>query len=140
MDDIIALASSNKVAVPAALFALLSPGAVLQLPDKIPGQNLLKNSLFTEKTSRNAVLFHALVFAVVYHLIARMKGMSLKPADLIVPTVLFVMLSPGMLLTLPPGAKGPFMSGETSITAILTHTIVFALVFAILRKNFPKVY
>jgi hypothetical protein len=32
------------------------------------------------------------------------------------------------------------MSGKTSQVAILTHTVVYALVFALLRKQFPKFY
>ncbi len=35
MIDILA----KKVAVPATLFAALSPGLLLQLPDKLPGRN-----------------------------------------------------------------------------------------------------
>jgi hypothetical protein len=31
-------------------------------------------------------------------------------------------------------------SGETSQAAILTHTVVFAVVFALLRKQFPQFY
>jgi len=57
-----------------------------------------------------------------------------------VTTVLFLALSPGMLLTLPPGSKGVFMSGQTSPASALVHTVVFALVFALLRKQFPKYY
>ena len=33
--------SSPKVLTPAALFAVLSPGLLLQLPDRIPGRNSL---------------------------------------------------------------------------------------------------
>jgi hypothetical protein len=40
---------------------------------------------------------------------------------------LFFILSPGMLLTLPPGSKGVWMSGQTSVSAALVHTIVFSL-------------
>jgi hypothetical protein len=45
-----------------------------------------------------------------------------------------------MLLTLPPGSGGVFASGQTSIAAALTHAIVFATVFALLRKQFPTFY
>lgn len=40
--------------------------------------------------------------------------------------ILFFLLSPGVLLTLPPVGKKIFMSGETSITAAFVHAIVFA--------------
>jgi hypothetical protein len=57
-----------------------------------------------------------------------------------VTTSLFLALSPGMLLTIPSGSKGIFMSGQTSTVSALTHTIVFAVVFALLRKQFPTFY
>lgn len=129
--------SSPKVLTPAALFAVLSPGLLLQLPDRIPGRNSLANSLRTMKTSNAAVLFHAGVFLVMYNLIARSMGLVLTRNDLIVTTALFIILSPGLLLTLPPGQ---FMSGQTSMQAIIMHTLVFAVVFALLRKQFPQFY
>lgn len=42
-------------------------------------------------------------------------------------TVLFVVLSPGVLLTLPPVGSKIFMSGKTSIMAVLVHAVVFYL-------------
>jgi hypothetical protein len=45
-----------------------------------------------------------------------------------VSAVLFFVLSPGVLLTLPPGGRGIFMSGQTSVLAALVHAVVFALV------------
>lgn len=44
--------------------------------------------------------------------------------------LLFFILSPGILLTLPPAGRGIFMSGQTSILAALVHAFVFALVLA----------
>jgi hypothetical protein len=77
----------------------------------------------------------------VYYLVATfLLKVTLRPADLIVPAVLFVLLSPGVLLTLPPGSRGVFMSGQTSLIAVGVHTLVFALVFSFLRKNFARVY
>ena len=45
--------------------------------------------------------------------------------------VLFALLSPGLLLTLPAGSKGIFMSGQTSVAAALVHAVVFAAVYMI---------
>lgn len=45
-----------------------------------------------------------------------------------VPAVLFFVLSPGVLLTLPPGSRGVFMSGQTSVMAALVHAVVFLVV------------
>lgn len=41
--------------------------------------------------------------------------------------VLFVLLSPGLLLTLPPVGKKIFMSCQTSVAAVFVHALVFAL-------------
>lgn len=49
------------------------------------------------------------------------------------PTLLFVLLSPGVLLTLPPKGKGVWMSGQTSLVAVLVHAVVFMVAFNYLR-------
>jgi hypothetical protein len=131
--------TSQKVAIPAALFAALSPGVLLQLPDKIPGVNTVKESLFTMKTSQCSVLFHALVFMLVYRMVAHHLKIVLTPADAVVPAVLFVLLSPGFLLSVNPGSVA-FRDGKTSMASVLIHTVVFAVGFALLRKNFPQFY
>jgi len=61
-------------------------------------------------------------------------------ANILVPVVLFVLLSPGVLLTLPPLSKGVFRSGQTSLVAVVVHAVVFALVYALLRRTFPQYY
>lgn len=124
------LLTSQKVAIPAVLFLALSPGMLLKT-------NGVKISFKNAGTDRASVFFHGLVFFLVYSLIAKAMGLVLTQNDLLVTTALFMALSPGMLLTIPPGT---FMSGKTSQTAVLVHTIVFALVFALLRKQFPKFY
>jgi hypothetical protein len=120
-----------KVLIPSALFLALSPGLLLQLPG---------TKIQSGLTSKTSVLFHMLVFLVVYSIIARLLKIVLMPTDLIVTALLFVVLSPGMLLTLPPSSNGIFMSGQTGVAPVLVHTLVFALVFALLRKQFPSVY
>lgn len=125
--------TSPKVALPAALFLALSPGVLLTTTGR--------NVKFTNgKTSQMAVLFHALVFLLAFSLAARAMNLVLTQTDLLVTTTLFILLSPGMLLTLPPGSNGVFTSGQTSLAAAVTHTVVFALVFALLRKQFPQFY
>lgn len=52
--------------------------------------------------------------------------------------VLFILLSPGLLLTLPPVGKKVFMSGLTSKVAVLVHAIVFYVVLAY-RDSIPVV-
>ena len=125
--------TSPKVAIPASLFLALSPGVLLTTT----GKNV---KFINRSTSEMAVFFHALVFFLVFSLVARAMNLVLTQTDLIVTTVLFVVLSPGLLLTLPPGSKGVLRSGETSVAAAVTHALVFALVFASLRKQFPQFY
>jgi hypothetical protein len=47
---------------------------------------------------------------------------------------LFFVLSPGVLLTLPAGSKGIFMSGQTSVVAALVHALVFVIVYTMVMK------
>ena len=125
--------TSQKVAIPAALFLSLSPGLLLTTDGS-------KISFMNRKTGQMAVFFHALVFFLVYSLIAKTMGLVLTKTDLLVTTALFILLSPGLLLTLPPKSGGVFGSGQTSIESVLTHAVVYALVFAILRRQFPQFY
>lgn len=125
--------TSQKVAIPAALFLALSPGILLTTDGtKVSYTNL--------KTNQMAVFFHALVFFLVYSLLAQAMGLVLTKTDLLVTTSLFIALSPGLLLTLPPGSGGIFQSGQTSIESALTHTVVYAVIFALLRQQFPQFY
>jgi hypothetical protein len=53
-------------------------------------------------------------------------------ANILVPVVLFILLSPGVLLSLPP------CSGR--LTQVVTHAVVFVAVYAGLRSFFPQYY
>lgn len=125
--------TSPKVAVPSALFLVLSPGMFL----KTDGTKLSFKNMSTDRMS---VFFHGLVFFLVYSIVAKAMGIVLTKTDILVTTILFMTLSPGMLLTLPPGKGGVFTSGETSQSAVIAHTVVYAVVFALLRKQFPQFY
>jgi hypothetical protein len=126
--------ASPKLLIPAVLFTVLSPGVLLQIPTKIPGRDV--NAFRTMKTDRLSILFHALVFVAVYKLVSMAFGLILTQADLVVPLVLFTLLSPGMLLSLPPGGE----PGSTSMTNVLVHALVFSIIFALLRYKFPQFY
>ncbi len=54
--------------------------------------------------------------------------------------LLFFLLSPGVLVTLPPGSKGVFMSGQTSVMAALVHAVVFVVVSYYVLKYVKKTY
>jgi hypothetical protein len=50
-------------------------------------------------------------------------------ADIIVPGVLFVALTPGVILSITSGQ-----------TAVGIHAVVFSLFYALLRGQFPEYY
>jgi hypothetical protein len=66
---------------------------------------------------------------------------------LFLPLVLFVVLSPGMFLTIPGSSTDSdeseyyveFMSGETSVVAVLVHGVVYLgllhIILYVLRKS-----
>ena len=53
-------------------------------------------------------------------------------------TLLFILLSPGVLLTLPPIGGKIFMSGKTSLIAVLVHAVVFYLILSY-RRQIPVI-
>lgn len=53
-------------------------------------------------------------------------------ANILVPVVLFILLSPGVLLALPPGAG--------RLTQVVTHAVVLGVVYWALRSFFPQYY
>lgn len=53
-------------------------------------------------------------------------------ANIIVPVILFVLLAPGFIVALPPGASYRVQ--------IFTHAAVFAVVYYFLRRTFPQYY
>jgi hypothetical protein len=60
---------------------------------------------------------------------------------LVLATILFILLSPGLVLTLPPGSKGLLGSEETSNLAILIHTALFYTVLKLTHDGtFPFSY
>jgi len=92
--------------------------------------------------NKNALMMAAIGFTILNYIIityfTNIKTMT--TADVIVPVLLFLALMPGVLLTIPPGSRGLFMSQQSSTTADLVHGVVYAVVYAFLRGNFPSVY
>jgi hypothetical protein len=121
--------TSSKVVTPVALFLALSPGLLLT----VSGSGV---AFRNGRTGLVPILVHALL----YSLIAKTTKLVLTRTDLIVTGVLFALLSPGLLLTLPPSSGGIFRSGQTSTQSVVTHAVVYAIVFASLRKLFPSYY
>jgi len=131
-----------EVLLATLLFILLSPGLIFTIP---PGKGGI---LSGENTSNVAVLVHAVIFFIVQKMtvnkdwpfdylndaVAEIKGLrpdgkpstsgSIVVAPL-VATLLFIVLSPGLLVTLPPDEGALFMSEDTNILAILVHGIIY---------------
>lgn len=121
--------TTPKVAIPAVLFLTLSPGLVV----RTTGTSI---AFADGRTDRTSVFFHAAVFFLAYSAIAKAMGLVLTQTDLVVTTALFMLLQPGMLITLPP-TNAP---GQSSIQASVVHAVVYAIVFALLRKQFSSYY
>lgn len=115
--------TSPKLLVPTALFVLLSPGLLLKLPS---------TNIASMTTDKLAVFIHALVLVLVYWSLTKFKVLpyTITKADLLVPALLFVLLSPTIL---------PIFK-KTGISEILMSSLVFIILFAILRKVFPQYY
>lgn len=110
--------SGPKVLVPSMLFAIMNPRLFGGFPSgaKLPVQ----------------AGFHALLFSIAYYIICKyVVKVTITKMDIVVPTVLFIILTPGVFLSIP-AQGGP--------TAVLTHTLVFAILFAFLRGIFPEYY
>jgi hypothetical protein len=132
-----------ELVLPAVLFIILSPGLLLDVDVSRVTKGLNKVVKFGGmKTSTGSVLTHAVVYYVLLDMVRKMLGKeSTKPANVIVPTILFVILSPGMLLHVQPSKmKVAVMDGKTGQEGIITHAVVLASVYAILRRTFPEVY
>lgn len=107
--------TGQKVIVPAILFAALS------LP------------YFRFKDDKMTAVIHAVVLGLLYFFISKfIIKITTTKADLVVPVILFLVLSPGVLFTLPP-------RGDLPVVVIL-HTFIFAIIFATLRTVFPQYY
>ena len=52
--------------------------------------------------------------------------------NVIVPVILFVLLTPGVLVALPPG--------QSTLVQAVTHAAVFGVVYTVLRSVFPQYY
>jgi len=50
-------------------------------------------------------------------------------------TLLFILLSPGVLLTLPPVGKQIFASGKMSLLAVAVHALVFSVALYLLKGS-----
>ena len=62
--------------------------------------------------------------------------------SLIVPVLLFIVLSPGLFLQIPPQDKESWFGlqiGDTSLAPIFVHALVFAILLFGLKSVFPQI-
>jgi len=52
--------------------------------------------------------------------------------NVIVPMLLFILLSPGVIVSLPPGSS--------HLVQVVTHAAVFGAIYTVLRMVFPQYY
>ena len=116
-----ALLGNNEVMQVVLLFALLSPGLLLQVPAS--GQNAFDVQWMNMKTSQVSVLMHALVLFVVLH----NSGVARK--NIYCAVLLFVALSPGFLLELPSSDDHVVTTNRTSYEAIAVHSLLFMVIY-----------
>lgn len=109
------------------LFALLSPGVVLQTP--AAGQGKLSVEWMNMKTSHVSVITHALVMLVLLMI----WKPNLPKSSLVAAVVLFVALSPGFVLELPSKDEHVLNTNRTSVEAVFVHTLVFMVLYGSLR-------
>lgn len=55
---------------------------------------------------------------------------------LLTATLLFILLSPGILLTIPPIGGKIWMTGKTTLIAVLVHAVIFYLLLS-MRHSIP---
>jgi hypothetical protein len=136
---------SIKILAYTLLFFLLSPGFLLTLYPSSRGFFL------SGQTNYYSIILHTFVLSLLIVSFDPIKKTQQNTKDnkindreiiQMVALLLFFVLSPGLLLTLPPKFDGIFFSKETSIPAVLTHTGIYLVLLYILtnviknNKNF----
>lgn len=110
----------------------------MQLPDITGPKVLPPTFLFVLLSSgivKYELAFNALLMTVALTIIFRyILRITYKPADIIMPALLYTVLQPGNLFMIPRGES------VSSPTVLVTHTFMFAILFALLRVQFPSFY
>lgn len=68
-----------------------------------------------------------------------MEYLGDKPLNVLIPAALFVLLTPGVLLTVT-GLSMPYFDLQMPSQSVLIHGLVFIALYAYLRKSFPQYY
>jgi hypothetical protein len=107
--------TAPKVLTPTILFALLSPLFLFGIP---PNASFLTQ-----------VCMHTLLLCILNYLIVKFGfHLNVSTTDIIIPGVLFTILTPGVFAMIP----------DSPASAVGVHSVVFALLWAFLRGQFPQ--
>ncbi|CAF1920271.1 unnamed protein product [Brassica oleracea] len=127
----------GPVFVAVTLFVLLTPGLLIQ----IPGRNRVVE-FGTFQTSGVSVIVHTLVYftlvcilliAIQVHILKLSSTPMADWAPVLVGVVLFVILSPGLLFSIPGNNRVvDFGNLKTNGKAIAVHTLIFFAIYSIL--------
>ncbi|CAN1273522.1 hypothetical protein LINPERPRIM_LOCUS15081 [Linum perenne] len=112
----------GPVIVAVALFILLSPGLLFQLPARTRVMEFGNLN-----TSAIAILVHAVIYFCIITILVVAIGIHDWAAPLIAAS-LFAFLSPGLVFQIP-GKDRPvdFMNMKTSLVSIFIHLVIYGL-------------
>lgn len=118
------------------LFMILQPGFLINFN---PGN---KGYFLSEQTSYRSIIIHAFILAFtlvllngrnnknnIINQVDKINRIDDKDIIPIITIILFVLLSPGLILTIP--SKNMFFTLETNYTSIITHTVIFMFIYAL---------
>jgi hypothetical protein len=122
------------------LFLTLSPGLIITL---YPGN---KGFFFSSQTNYYSIIIHTFLLAfIIVSNQEPTKGSlndrtKIEEKDIIPITaiLLFILLTPGLLLTLPAKDGQYFLSGNTNRIAIMVHSVIFIVMFILLVNFLSK--
>jgi hypothetical protein len=125
------------------LFIIFCPGLLLTL---WAGD---KGYVMTEQTNYLSIIIHTVVFSTIIvgleekKYLDAMANSELTDIDTknippVVAIMLFIILSPGLILTIPPESGGLLFSKQTSVVAVFLHAILIIVFFVVLTIYINK--
>ena len=126
------------------LFILLSPGLLFCFP---AGEE--KGGVGSEETSNIAVIVHGVLFFMINNAVSNnwlgifgylnqvpqaIEGTS-RNVPAVIATLAFIILSPGLIVTLPAFDGQMFFGQETNTLAILVHAVLFYVALRLYNDN-----
>jgi hypothetical protein len=134
-----------KIFVYGLLFLILSPGFIFNLyPDT-------KGIFLSNETTYLGIFLHGFLLAIILSIFEEKKYLDpkeniqtqltlIETRELIpiITLILFILLTPGLIITIPSENNGIFFSKETSPIAVIIHSIIFLFSFGIIVNILDK--